>query len=153
MPMPIFNKFTFSIGGKMYYTHTRSAAALLRMLKLAKAWQLLPLALLTAGVLFTEPGGKILTPAKTAPRSAAALFAATLYVDNTADYAITNDVAPAGFSTGDTVTWNPGPGSAHGGSVAGLIVGTNAFDTIQGAVNAAAPGDTIRVAPGTFNEQ
>src|ERR1051325_9607635 len=59
---------------------------------------------------------------------------ATLYVDNQGDFMITNDVAPGGLSTGDTVTWDPGPGSQHGGAVPGLLFGTNAFSTIQSAV-------------------
>src|SRR5262245_44830057 len=66
---------------------------------------------------------------------------ATLYVDNALDYAITTDTAPNGLSNGDTVTWNPGAGSQHGSPVTGLTFGTNAFSTIQAAVNAAAAGD------------
>ncbi len=50
----------------MYYTHARSASALISMLKLNKAWYLLLLATLSAGVLFTEPGSKFLTPAQAA---------------------------------------------------------------------------------------
>ena len=61
------------------------------------------------------------------------LLAATLYVDNPGDFVVTNDVAPPGLSAGDTVTWNPGAGSQHGGAVAGLTFGTNAFSTIQSA--------------------
>src|SRR5439155_21497868 len=49
-------------------------------------------------------------------------------------------------------TWDPGAGSQHGGAVAGLTFGTNAFSTIQSAVTAASAGDTIRVGPGTFAE-
>src|SRR3954451_13029662 len=55
---------------------------------------------------------------------------ATLYVDNPADFDITTDTAPTGLSNGDTVTWNPGPGSQHGGAVTGLTFGTTAFSTI-----------------------
>ncbi len=77
---------------------------------------------------------------------------ATLYVDNPTDFVITNDVAPAGLSNGDTVTWDPGAGSQHGAAVPNLIFGTNAFSTIQSAVTAANPTDTIRVAGGTFAE-
>jgi uncharacterized repeat protein (TIGR01451 family) len=77
---------------------------------------------------------------------------ATLYVDNPGDFVITTDTAPGGLSNGDTVTFNPGAGSQHGGAVAGLTFGTNAFGTIQGAVNAATAGDTVRVGPGTFVE-
>src|SRR5262245_45300396 len=58
---------------------------------------------------------------------------AVLYVDNPGDYIVTTDTAPPGISNGDTVTWNPGTGSQHGGPVAGLTFGTNAFSTIQGA--------------------
>ena len=77
---------------------------------------------------------------------------ATLYVDNPGDYVITTDQGAAGLDNGDTVTWDPGAGSAHGGPVTGLTFGTDAFGTIGGAVTAAASGDTIRVAGGTFNE-
>lgn len=72
----------------------------------------------------------------------------TFYVDNTADYTITNDQGAVGLDAGDTVTWN---GTTNGGPVAGLTFGTNAFDTIQGAIGAAAAsGDTINVAEGTY---
>jgi uncharacterized repeat protein (TIGR01451 family) len=78
---------------------------------------------------------------------------ATLYVDNAADYTITNDADSNGTPTnGDTVTWNPGAGSQHGAAVAGLVVGTTAFTSIQAAVTASTAGDTIRVGPGTFAE-
>ena len=80
------------------------------------------------------------------------LLAATLFVDNPGDFVITTDNSPPSLSPGDTVTWNPGAGSRHGGPVAGLTFQVNAFDSIQGAVNAAAAGDTIRVAGGTFSE-
>src|SRR5690349_20790138 len=66
---------------------------------------------------------------------------ATLYVDNASDYAITNDTGAAGLSAGDTVTWNPGPGSQHAGPVGGLTFGTDAFSDIQSAVNASSNGD------------
>ena len=75
------------------------------------------------------------------------LLAATLFVDNPGDFVLTTDVSPPGLSPGDTVTWNPA-GSRHGSAVAGLTFGVNAFDSIQAAVNAAAAGDTIRVAGG-----
>src|SRR4051812_37257518 len=82
------------------------------------------------------------------------LLAATLYVDNPGDFVITNDVSPLGPTptAGDTVTWNPGPGSQHGGAVTNLTFGATAFGSIQDAVNFASAGDTIRVGPGTFAE-
>src|SRR5262249_30587546 len=46
---------------------------------------------------------------------------ATLFVDNPGDF------TPANPNPNDTVTWNPGPGSQHGGAVSGLVFGTNAF--------------------------
>ncbi len=77
---------------------------------------------------------------------------AILYVDNPGDYTITTDQGAAGLDNGDTVTFNPGAGSQHGGPVAGLTFGTNAFSTIGSAVTAATAGDTVRVGPGTFTE-
>lgn len=68
------------------------------------------------------------------------------YVDNPADYTITNDTGAAGLSAGDTVTWNGAT------PVAGLIFGTTAFSTIQSAVTFATAGDTINVAAGTYAE-
>jgi SdrD B-like domain/FG-GAP-like repeat/Right handed beta helix region len=77
----------------------------------------------------------------------------TRFVDNPGDFIVTNDQGTVGvLDSGDTVTWNPGSGSQHGGPVAGLTFGTDAFSTIQSAVNAASAGDTIRVAGGTFSE-
>lgn len=76
----------------------------------------------------------------------------TYYVDNPGDFLITTDVAPAGLSAGDIVTFSPGAG-AHS-TVAGLTFGTNAFGTIQDAINAVtAAYDVIEVGGGTFAEQ
>lgn len=80
---------------------------------------------------------------------------ATFYVDDA--FAVTNDTGPTGLSTGDTVTWQAGADSAHAPStVTGLTFGTNAFTSIQAAVNAAAStpeaNDLIAVGAGTFNE-
>ncbi|HEX5166529.1 MAG TPA: right-handed parallel beta-helix repeat-containing protein, partial [Thermomicrobiales bacterium] len=80
------------------------------------------------------------------------LLSADFFVDNPGDYLVTNDQGIIGLSNGDTVTWNPGAGSAHGGPVSALTFGVNAFGRIQDAINAAAPGDTLRVAGGTFSE-
>jgi hypothetical protein len=77
---------------------------------------------------------------------------ATLFVDNAADLIITTDIGAVGLSTGDTVTWDPGAGSAHGAAVTGLIFGTTAFSTIASAITASIPNDQIKVGPGSFNE-
>ncbi len=69
---------------------------------------------------------------------------ATLYADLAGFYTITQDTSPAGFSKGDTVTWN------GASKVTGLIVGTNAFSGVADAVTAAAAGDTINLAPSTY---
>src|SRR5262245_2881308 len=77
---------------------------------------------------------------------------AVLFVDNTSDFIVTTDQGAIGLDIGDTVTWSPGSGSAHGGQVQNLTLGTNAFTSVQAAVNAASAGDTIRVGSGTFTE-
>lgn len=84
---------------------------------------------------------------------------ASFFVDGAADFVVTTDVAPAGLSAGDTVTWNPGVNSLFGGAATGLVFGTDAFSTIQSAVDASTGGfddfgafDVIRVAPGTYAE-
>ena len=84
---------------------------------------------------------------------------ASFFVDGAADFVVTTDVAPAGLSAGDTVTWNPGVNSLFGGAATGLVFGTDAFSTIQSAVDASTGGfddfgafDVIRVAPGTYPE-
>ena len=56
--------------------------------------------------------------------------AATRYVDNPGDYAITTDQGAPGLDNGDTVAWNPGANSAHGSAVSGLTFGADAFGTI-----------------------
>lgn len=75
------------------------------------------------------------------------------YVGTANDFTVTTDTGSSGLSTGDTVTWNPGPSSALGAPVPGLIYGTTAFGTINAAIHAAAStGDSIKVGPGTFPE-
>lgn len=81
---------------------------------------------------------------------------ATLYVGKSESFTILIDTGTPGLSDGDSVTWDPGVGSSHGGPVDGLIFGVNAFTSIVAAENAADPHDgwdTIRVGPGTFTEK
>lgn len=71
---------------------------------------------------------------------------ATLYVDLPANYTVTFDTFPDGFSNGDTVTWN-GPSK-----VANLVVGTSAFSTVSSALGKASASDLIRVAAATYTD-
>jgi hypothetical protein len=79
----------------------------------------------------------------------------TFFVDNAADYVITNDQGTTGLDAGDTVTWDSSA-THSAGPVAGLIFGIDAFTSIQSAVNATTANgvsaDTINVAAGTFME-
>ena len=74
----------------------------------------------------------------------------TFFVDDSLE--ITNDQGAGGLDAGDTVTFAFG----EAGQTVGLIFGTNAFATIQDAVDAAQlsadPTDTINVAAGTYAE-
>ncbi len=79
----------------------------------------------------------------------------TFYVDNAADYVITNNQGGAGLDAGDKVTWDTA--ATHpAGPVANLTFGVDAFASIKDAVDAANgssdPSDTIDVAAGTFME-
>ncbi len=79
---------------------------------------------------------------------------ATLYVGKPGAFTLQNDVAPAGLSDGDTVSWLSA-GTVHGGAIGGLILGTTAFGTIQDAADAVqltTEQDTIRVADGSYDE-
>ena len=80
---------------------------------------------------------------------------ATFYVGELSDFAITNDVDMNGVPTnGDTVTWNQ-DGLQHDNvsMVPGLLFGTDAFTSIQQAVNvSAATGDIILVTAGIYSE-
>ena len=75
-----------------------------------------------------------------------------VYVGNNTpqDFTITNDVAPAGLSNGDTVTWNPSGTQDPQGPVSGLIFGYNAFTSIQSAINAVASGGIVYVEAGSY---
>ncbi|XZE35110.1 tandem-95 repeat protein [Pirellulaceae bacterium SH501] len=73
-----------------------------------------------------------------------------------AAFVITTDQGSTGPDDGDTVTFtgaNSQTGIADTGNdtdVPGLVLGTNAFTSLQDAINAATSNDTIYVAPGTY---
>jgi len=70
----------------------------------------------------------------------------TFYVDNAADFFIETNNGAGGLDNGDIVTWRQGTAE----EVTGLTFGTQAFESIPSAVGAAASGDVVQVAPGTF---
>lgn len=73
------------------------------------------------------------------------MLAADLYVDD-AYVVTTNNVGGPGPDPGDIVTY----GAGQAWQKTGLIFGTNAFNNIQAAVDAAAWGNIIAVAEGTY---
>ena len=58
--------------------------------------------------------------------------------------------AKPGFSAGATSRLSPAP-SSHGAGHNFLLVGNGGYPTIYAAMSAAGSGDTIMIAPGTFN--
>jgi hypothetical protein len=73
------------------------------------------------------------------------LSGSLLYVND--NWVVTQDAAPAGLSVGDTVDNSGDDGALHG-----LVMGTNAFDTLAGALTAATAGDRIVLVSGTYGE-
>ncbi|AWM39087.1 FG-GAP repeat protein [Gemmata obscuriglobus] len=74
---------------------------------------------------------------------------AQLWVSPTSSLTVLNDTGPAGLSVGDTVRV-----SLPGNQITDGTFGTNVFDTVESAVQAANtnldPSNTVRVGPGTF---
>lgn len=82
------------------------------------------------------------------------LLSATTYVDEAGDYIITNDQGAGGLDTGDTVRWVGFDGVDDGGAnddVDSLIFDTDAFVTLQDAVDNTDPAGTVNIGPGTFD--
>src|SRR6185437_5461729 len=72
----------------------------------------------------------------------------------TADFSVVNGVwTITNGPTGSVETLNNVDKVTDGGGHTFLLVGDGAYTTIQDAVNAATTGETILVAPGTYNEQ
>lgn len=78
---------------------------------------------------------------------AASVYADT-YVDEPGDFTITTDQGANGLDAGDTVTWS----SPNLGSQTGLVFGTDAYTSIQAAVDTAIDGGTVFIARGTYAE-
>lgn len=73
----------------------------------------------------------------------------TTYVDAAGDFIITTDQGtPSVLDAGDVVSWQPVAGPA----VTGLVFGTDAFTSVQAAVNAVDAAGTVYVAAGTYDE-
>ena len=71
------------------------------------------------------------------------------YVDAKADFIITTDQGtPSVLDAGDVVSWQP----AAGTPVTGLVFGTDAFTSVQAAINAVDASGTVRIAAGTYDE-
>lgn len=71
-----------------------------------------------------------------------AIAALNVYVDAAADF------SPANPANGTSVTWKPGSPDA----VSGLTFGTNAFSTVQAAINAVDANGSVLIADGTYKQ-
>ncbi len=81
---------------------------------------------------------------------------AVLYADQVGDYVVTtNNAGGAGADPTDIVRWVGFNGVDDGGAgddVSGLTFGTDAFGSIQDAINGGTKADTVKVAPGDYAE-
>lgn len=82
------------------------------------------------------------------PLEERALLSITTFVDDFSNWSISVDQGAAGLDAGDTVVWQQGTAE----EVIDLTWGTDAFDSIQDAIDATDLDGTVRIAGGTYDQ-